>query len=182
MPVVLSALSHVAISQKSTGYRGDKIVKVRLYLDTSVLGAVCDPGPEERLVATRRLLGGLADGRWDGYISTLVLEEVERAPKSIREMIAAELRNSRLAVLEESPQSLALARMYVTAGAIPADYEDDARHIAIATISDIRVIVSWNFRHMVNIERKRKINSVNLREGLPFLDLVSPWEVSDEET
>ena len=43
------------------------------------------------------------------------------------------------------------------------------------------VVVSWNFRHMVNIERKRKINSVNLREGLPLIDIVSPWEVNDEE-
>lgn len=166
---------------KEHGYGGDKIARVRLYLDTSVLGAVCDPGPEERLVATRRLLRGLAEGRWDGYISTVVLEEVEQAPQSIREMIATELRKSRLAVLEESPESLALAQTYVIAGTIPADYEDDARHIAIATINDIRVIVSWNFRHMVNIERKRKINSVNLREGFPLVDLVSPWEVGDEE-
>jgi len=156
-------------------------VRLKLYLDTSVLGAICDPGPEERLVATRRLLVGLSERRWEGYISTLVLEEVERAPESVREKIAIELRRSSLAVLEESPESLALAQTYVSAGAIPADYEDDARHIAIATVNDIRVVVSWNFRHMVNIERKRRINSVNLREGLPLLDLVSPWEVSDEE-
>ncbi len=56
------------------------------------------------------------------------------------------------------------------------------RHIAIATVNDIRVIVSWNFRHMVNIERKRRINSVNVRDGFPLLDLVSPWEIGDEET
>ena len=74
-----------------------------------------------------------------------------------------------------------LSHAYVAAAAVPADYEDDARHIAIATVNDIQVIVSWNFRHMVNIERKRKINSVNLREGFPLLDLVSPWEVNDEE-
>ncbi len=60
---------------------------VKLYLDTSVLGAVCDPGPDERLVATRRLLNGLAKGRWDGYISTLVLEEIEQAPAALRAAI-----------------------------------------------------------------------------------------------
>lgn len=65
--------------------------------------------------------------------------------------------------------------------AIPPDYEDNARHVAVATASDIRVIVSWNFRHMVNIERKRRINSVNLREDYPLIDIVSPWEVSHEE-
>ena len=158
------------------------MVKLKFYLDTSVLGAVCDPGPEERLVATRRLLDGLVDGLWDGYISTLALEEIYRAPRSIREKIAAELRRIPLPVLEESPESLALAQAYVLSGAIPADYEDDARHVSIATINDIGVIISWNFRHMVNVDRKRKINSVNLREGFPLLDLVSPWEISYEES
>ena len=85
-------------------------------------------------------------------------------------------------MLEETPESLALARAYVAAGAIPVDSEDDARHIAVASVNDIRAIVSWNFRHMVNIERKRMINSVNLREDVPLIDIVSPWEVSYEET
>jgi hypothetical protein len=118
---------------------------------------------------------------WEGFISTVVLEEVERAPKNAREKIGRELRKGFLMVLEESVESVRLSGAYVSTGAIPGDYEDDARHIAIATINDIRVIVSWNFRHMVNIERKRKINSVNLREGLPLVDLVSPWEIGYEE-
>ncbi len=156
-------------------------MRLKLYLDTSVLGALTDPGPEERLVATGGLLDGLAKGLWDGYISTLVLEEVERAPKTAREKIADELRKRFLTVLEESTESVRLAQIYVSAGAFPSDYEDDARHVAIATVNDIRVIVSWNFRHMVNIERKRRINSVNVGEGLPLVDLVSPWEVTYEE-
>ncbi len=157
-------------------------MRLKLYLDTSVLGAVCDPGPEERLAATHRVLEGLAKGLWKGYISTLVLEEVERAPKAVREKIIREAQKSSLIVLQETPESLTLARAYVAAGAIPADYEDDARHIAVATVHDIRAIVSWNFRHMVNIERKRMINSVNLREDVSLIDIVSPWEVSYEET
>lgn len=156
-------------------------MRLKLYLDTSVLGAVCDPGPEERLTATRRILDGLKASSWEGYISALVLEEVSRAHESLRRKIAAVLEKSPLTVLEESEESVALAQAYIEATAIPSDYEDDARHIAIATLNDINVIVSWNFRHMVNVERKRRINSVNLREGFPLIDIVSPWEVSDEE-
>lgn len=156
------------------------MTRVKLYLDTSVLGAVCDPSPEDRLVATRRLLESLRKGAWEGYISTLVLEEVDRAPESVRSRIAQELAGSPLIVLEESPESLALAWAYLSANAIPADAEDDARHVALATVNGIGVVVSWNFRHMVNLERKRRINSVNLREGFPLIDLVSPWEVRDE--
>lgn len=119
---------------------------------------------------------------WEGYISTLVLEEVERAPKTVRQKIIREVQKSLLTVLEETQESLTLAQAYVAAGAIPVAYEDDARHIAVATVHDIRAIVSWNFRHMVNIERKRMINSVNLREDVPLIDIVSPWEVSYDET
>ena len=156
-------------------------MRLKLYLDTSVLGAVCDPGPEDRLAATRRILDGLTAGSWDGYISALVLEEVSRAHDSVRRKIATVLDKSPLTVLDESEGSVALAQAYIAAGAIPSDYEDDARHIAIATVNDINAVVSWNFRHMVNIERKRRINSVNLREGCPLIDIVSPWEISHEE-
>lgn len=156
-------------------------MRLKLYLDTSVLGAVCDPGPEDRLAATRRILDGLAAGLWDGYVSALVLEEVSRAHDSVRRKIATVLDKSRVMVLDESEESVALAQAYIAAGAIPSDYEDDARHVAIATLNDINVIVSWNFRHMVNIERKRRINSVNVREGCPLIDIVSPWEIGHEE-
>lgn len=90
------------------------------------------------------------------------------------------LSNTRLLVLEESDASLTLARAYVDFGAIPPQYEDDARHVALATVNDIQVVVSWNFRHMVNVERKRRLNSINVREGFPLIDLISPWEVGYE--
>ncbi len=157
------------------------MARLKVYVDTSVVGSVCDAGPQDRLEATRRLLDALARGRFDGYISTLVLEEVQRAPESVRDRIAAELKASALSVLDESTESLSLARLYIAADAIPASYEDDARHVAVASVHGIGVLVSWNFRHMVNVERKRKINSVNLREGLSLLDLVSPWELRDDE-
>ncbi len=157
-------------------------MRTKLYIDTSVIGAVCDPGSEDRMAATRRILDGFVRDSWEGYISTLVLEEIERAPASVQFKLAQELRRCSFTVLEESGESLTLAREYVLEGAVPARCEDDARHIAIATVNGIRIIVSWNFRHMVNIERKQKVNSVNLRFGLPLIDIVSPWEVRDEET
>jgi predicted nucleic acid-binding protein len=159
-----------------------RTVRDRLYLDTSVLGALADPGPRDRVDATRRLLDGLARDSSAGHISVVVLEEVERAPKAVREKVARELRKGYLMVLQESDETIRLAELYVSAGAVPEEYEDDARHIAVATVNDVRVIVSWNFRHMVNIERKRRINGVNIREGYPLIDLVSPWEITYEET
>ena len=156
-------------------------MRARIYLDTSVFGAICDPDLEERLVATRRLLDGLGRARWEGFISTLVLEEVDRAPAAVRRRIAAEVRRSGVTMLEESAESLLLARLYVASGAMPANSQDDARHIAVAAVNGIHTVVSWDFHHMVNVERRRRINAVNLRESLPLLDIVSPWEIVDEE-
>ena len=84
-------------------------------------------------------------------------------------------------MLEESAESLLLARLYVASGAMPANSEDDARHIAVAAVNGIHTVVSWDFHHMVNVERRRRINAVHLRESLPLLDIVSPWEIVDEE-
>ena len=157
------------------------IARTRLYIDTSILGATTDPGPPERITATRELLEGIALGKWEAFISTLVLSEVDQAAEQIRRTVAEELRGTSMLVLEETVASVELARRYVDASAIPVSAENDARHIAIASVHDIRIIVSWNFRHMVNIERKRRINAVNLAEGFPLIDLVSPWEVRSDE-
>ena len=74
-----------------------------------------------------------------------------------------------------------LVRLYMTSGAMPANREYDARHIALATVNGIHTVVSWNFRHMVNVDRRRPINAINLRENFALLDKVSPWEIGDEE-
>jgi predicted nucleic acid-binding protein len=156
-------------------------MRTKLYLDTSILGALVDRGPEDRLVATRRLLQEVAADAWEAFISTLVLSEVDRAAAPIRRRIPEELTRIPVVVFQETAESIGLARAYLAADAIPRTAEGDARHIALATVSDIRVVVSWNVRHMVNIERKRRVNSVNLRRGCQLLDIVSPWEVRSDE-
>jgi len=156
-------------------------VKTRIYLDTSVFGALCDPDLPDRLLATLWVFDGLARDRWEGFISTLVLEEVDRAPATGRERIAVELRRSGVIVFEESAESLEIARLYMASAAMPANAEYDARHLAVAAVNGIHAVVSWNFRHMVNLDRRRQINAINLRESFPLLDIVSPWEIVDEK-
>ena len=68
-------------------------------------------------------------------------------------------------------------RLYLQEGVVPAKFRDDARHIAVAVINSIDVIVTWNCRHMANIEKKRLINAVNLIKGYPQIDIVTPMEV-----
>ncbi len=149
----------------------------QVYIDTSILGALADAGPEERTRSTGHLLQLVKDGVVEGYISAVVLEELDRASDDIRKLIENTIKGSGLLVLEESEESVSLSGLCVEAGAIPERYGDDARHLAVASVNAISVVVSWNFRHMVNVETKRRVNAVNMREGYPQLDIVSPLEV-----
>jgi hypothetical protein len=56
-------------------------------------------------------------------------------------------------------------------------YRSDALHIAVATVSGVDVLVSWNFKHIVNLNRIKLFNSINLKEGYNLLEIRTPLEV-----
>lgn len=66
---------------------------------------------------------------------------------------------------------------YLKERIVPEKYRDDGRHIAVAVVNDADVIVTWNCRHMANIERKRMFNAVNMLLGYKQIDIVTPMEV-----
>jgi hypothetical protein len=83
-------------------------------------------------------------------------------------------------ILEENTESISLAEAYVADGAMPDKYRDDARHISIGVIHDLDYIVSWNYKHMVNIAVRRLINSTNIRMGYNSIEIISPEEVTGD--
>jgi len=113
-------------------------------------------------------------------ISDILLLELEGAPTEARDILKrVPVRNIEYVSLSED--SIALAGRYIEDGAVAENSISDARHIAIATVERVDVLVSWNFRHIVNINRIRLLNSVNLKMGYPTLDIRSPKEVIYEE-
>ncbi len=135
-------------------------MRKRVYLDTSIFGALTDSGPEIRIQGSEMILRKIKLNMLEGIISNLILEEISRAPFRIRKLIEPKLNG--LTLIEESSDSLELAEEYLTRGALPQKSLTDARHISVAVTNNIGILLSWNFRHMVNLERKHRINSVNL--------------------
>ena len=74
-----------------------------------------------------------------------------------------------------------LAQKYIDNGVVTAKHIADAQHIAIASVERVDVLVSWNFQQIVNLDRIRAFNSVNLKSGYPILEIRSPREVIHEE-
>jgi len=74
-----------------------------------------------------------------------------------------------------------LAKAYILAGALGESSREDAIHVAMATLLGADLILSWNFKHIVNLGRIRMFNSVNLAQGYRMVEIRSPLEVTGDD-
>lgn len=144
-----------------------------VYVDTSVFGGCFD---EEFQEWSNALMESFAQGNRICVLSDLVLLELEQAPKHVRQALENLTDEAKLLVFVDE-EIKALARTYIAEGAVTEKYFNDAMHIALATIHKVDVLISWNFKHIVNLNRIRIFNAVNLKSGYSVLEIRSPREI-----
>lgn len=76
--------------------------------------------------------------------------------------------------VETDDEAVELATEYITEKVVGKASYVDCLHIALATINRADILVSWNFKHIVNIERIRGYNSINIKNGYKQLEIRSP--------
>ena len=150
------------------------ISKLRIYVDTSVIGG-CEA--EEFREPSRRLIRRFTQGEMTLVLSPLVVEELRASPRRVREVLLG-VPAAYIETLEVTPEADALAAKYIERGALTQRMLPDALHIANAAIAQVDVLVSWNFKHVVNVQRIRTFNEVNREMGYGPLDIRSPREVA----
>lgn len=96
-------------------------------------------------------------------------------PRNVRELFAATFDAGN--ILDTSAEIEELASAYVAARVVSPGFTDDALHVAMATVHGVRFVVSWNFKHLVNVRREDGFNAVNLLQGWPPVRIVSPKEI-----
>ena len=143
-----------------------------LYLDTSVLGGYFD---EEWKEATQELFRQMEMGLWKFVCSDVTRDEIQGAPEPVRELFANTFPPESL--LRPNDEMDDLAAVYVAQKVVPPKYGDDALHVAVCTVSGINLLVSWNFKHLVSLQRESGFNAVNLVQGYPTIRIVSPMEL-----
>jgi predicted nucleic acid-binding protein len=148
-------------------------MKPRIYLDSSVLGGAFDVEFQED---TEALLEQVRAGEMIPVISEVTEAETRRATEQVRELLE-ELFDLGAEELRLSAEAEALAASYIAAGVVTQRYEADALHIALATLAKVDVLLSWNFKHIVNLRRIRGFNGVNLMRGYSTVEIRSPKEV-----
>jgi len=148
-------------------------MKTKIYLDTSVVSALFDERTPERLSMTSAFWSKLND--YDVFISSLVLEELERANLFIRDKMLSAVQGFN--ILNISDKAIELAECYLKQGIFPEKYFDDALHVALASKNQIGILVSWNFTHLVKLKTRRMVSIVNLQEDSMHVEIISPPEL-----
>ncbi|MCK4416898.1 MAG: PIN domain protein [Candidatus Latescibacteria bacterium] len=148
-------------------------MKLRIYIDTSVIGGCED---EEFSEWSIQLFEEIRQGSRIAVISDLTRRELEGAPDSVRQVLLS-LPDANVENVFLTEEAETLAQNYVKDGVVNIKHTVDAQHIAIASVERVDVLVSWNFRQIVNLNCIHAFNSVNLKSGYPLLEIRSPRDV-----
>lgn len=151
--------------------------KQRVYIDTSVIGGCFD---EEFAEWSNLLFEEFIAGKKIAVISDVVLEELIEASDNIKNVLN-KISPANLEIIYRNTEAEELSAEYIKANAISPKFTDDAFHVALATISRVDVLVSWNFKHLVNYNRILKYNSINLTNGYKIIEIRTPKEIIDYE-
>lgn len=151
-----------------------------IYLETTMFNFYVDEDREAH-ADTVKLFKEIAFGKYEGYTSTYVTDELEAAPKTKRDKMMRLIAEYNIAVLSPNDEAARLADIYVTEGIIPQKYRADALHIAIASVNNLDMIVSMNFKHIVKRKTVLSTGKINILNGYHAIEIYPPMEVVENE-
>ena len=147
--------------------------KLRIYVDTSVIGGCFDP---EFKLWSEALVEDFREGRYTAVMSDVTATEVAPAPEFVKSL-HQELLGLPVELVRVDEGAVSLVQRYIERSVLGQRFLNDMLHIALATIAEVDVLVSWNFRHIVRLDKIRLFNAVNLEQGYKPLTIYSPREV-----
>lgn len=148
-------------------------MKQRIYIDTSVVGGYFD---EEFKEPTTMLFERLNKNEIIFVVSDLLDLELLNAPHQVQQLLH-NYSNDKFQRVELTEEAIKLADTYINEKVVGKTSLEDCRHIALATIHKVDVLASWNFKHIVNLDRIKGYNSVNMRLGYSIIEIRSPKDL-----
>jgi len=150
------------------------MTRLRIYADTSVIGGCLDVEYAEHSL---RVIDQVKAGRLVLLVSEVLVRELVEAPPAVRAILESlPLEHLENVAIDEEVDALRDA--YVREGILSRRWQDDATHVAAASVAGADAIVSWNFRHIVRLDLMRRYNETNRAMGYRDLNIVTPVEVA----
>jgi len=152
-------------------------MKQRIYIDTSVIGGYFD---SEFKTYTIPLFERIHNDEFTVLLSSVTQDELENAPTNVQELIK-NIKSENIEFLTTTDEAVDLANEYIDEKVVGQASYADCLHIALATIHKANFLISWNFKHIVNVQRIMGYNSVNIRSGYKQLEIRSPRDFQKYE-
>ena len=150
------------------------VKKNKIYLDTSVISCLHAPETPERMADTLRFWEDMKADVYDVYISDITIDEINDCPEPKRSFMLNELKKTSLTVIEAETKVEDLAQEFVRLGILKEKSMDDCRHIATALLAKCDVIVSWNFKHIVNDKTIEGVKTISKTKGFDGIKIYCP--------
>jgi hypothetical protein len=145
----------------------------RIYLDTSIFGGYFETEFE---LWTKVLFNKIQQGSYSVLYSQLTDIELTPAPEHVKQL-ALTIPEQFIQFIRINEEATQLADRYIAEKVVGKSSRADCIHIALATIYNADMLISWNFKHIVNINLIRGYNSVNYRLGYKMLEIRTPREI-----
>ena len=149
-------------------------MKLRVYLDTSVFSAYHDNQQSDRQVLTVEFWNRLPE--FEVSTSEAAREELSKTRDLDKKQKFLELLNT-FKIYPITQEMEGLADRYITEGVFTKSMDLDALHVAAAVITRHDILLSWNFKHLVNRRRRARVNDINVSIGVPTIEIVAPPEI-----
>jgi predicted nucleic acid-binding protein len=149
----------------------DRVAKI--YLDTSLFGGYYDLDFEAE---TQILYEKIKLGQFQVVYSNTTEDELFGSPERVQQLLP-NLSNTLKTRVELTEEVVNLADTYIAENVVGKTSRSDCFHIAMATVYEVDILVSWNFKHIVNVKRIRGYNAVNMKLGYKTIDIRSPKEI-----
>lgn len=149
----------------------------RIYADTSVIGGCLDA---EFSHESMHFIEMVRKGKCTLLLSEIVVAELDKAPAVVQNILLS-LPEKTVEKVELTGEILELRNEYMKAKILGPEWIDDATHVAVATVARADAIISWNFKHIVRLDKMKAYNQVNLMNGYGILTIISPKEVLIDE-
>ena len=155
--------------------------KLKVYLDTSVVSYLKQEDAPERMKDTLELWKDFVNGKYGIFLSQVTIDEIEKCSEPKRSVMYDYLSDIEYTKLEINAEIVELAQKIIDMGILRPKSFDDCQHIAAAVVNDCDCIISWNFKHIVNIKTIRGVRAITNLEGYKGIDIINPSVLLESE-
>lgn len=156
-------------------------VKLKIYLDTSVISYLLQTDAPERMVRTLQLWEKFKTDVYDIYLSQVTLTEISRCDENKLNFLLEKLSEIKYTTLALNEDVYKLASEVIETGILTQKSYDDCTHIAVAVLNNCDIIASWNFKHMVNIKTIKGIRTITNLKGYNSIEIITPETLLEME-